>query len=105
MKVHAVNTPTHTGNLGRSFKATHHATHNQRQCTLLSNPDYNTPSFGNPDSLQRRRGYDFEVGNKVSRIFNVLAGTGEILQLSAPEGLQNTSYTIDLIIPLVRCQQ
>jgi hypothetical protein len=30
--------------------------------------------------------------------------TGELLPLSPPGNLRNISYTIDLIVPLVRCQ-
>jgi hypothetical protein len=41
---------------------------------------------------------------RLSRMFNILADTGELLWLSAPENLQNISYTVNLIIPLVRCR-
>ena len=37
-------------------------------------------------------------------MLTVLAGTGEISQINAPGNLRNVSYTVDLIVPLVRCR-
>jgi hypothetical protein len=36
-------------------------------------------------------------------MFTTLASTGELLHLSPPKGLQNASYNIESIVPIVRC--
>lgn len=58
------------------------------------------PSIGTNDSL---RVYNENLFRFV-RHFNGLAATGELPQPSTPAGLQNISYTLDLNIPIVRCE-
>ncbi|KAF2490821.1 hypothetical protein BU16DRAFT_585187 [Lophium mytilinum] len=73
--------------------------------TTLHNLLVNRPSISNfdPDTNEI---YDPDVGQsaQLSRVFANLASTGELLHLSPPTGLQNASYALDLIIPIVRCQ-
>lgn len=73
--------------------------------TSLYTIPVNQPSISNFDqdtnALYSPRSGD---PTKLSQMFTVLASTGELLRLSAPESLPNISYTVDLIVPLVRCQ-
>jgi len=41
---------------------------------------------------------------RLTRLQSVLASTGEMLRLGAPRGLQNATYTINITVPLIRCQ-
>lgn len=72
--------------------------------TTLQNVIVNQPSISNFDP-ETNRIYTprSELSTKLKQMFTVLAGTGDMLRLSAPEGLQNVSYTMDLILPVVRC--
>lgn len=76
---------------------------------LRPNPTLRTASVYKP----RINSFDYDTNKvysprsgqptKLSQMFTVIAGTGELSRISAPDSLQNISYTIDLTVPLVRC--
>lgn len=60
----------------------------------ISKFDQETNSIYSP-----RSGYSATL----SRDFNVSALTGELLHLSAPGNLQNASFNLEIVVPIVRC--
>jgi hypothetical protein len=42
--------------------------------------------------------------SKVRQMVTIMAATGELPRLRAPDNLQNISYTVDLVVPLVHCR-
>lgn len=45
-----------------------------------------------------------EQPTKLLQLFTVMAGTGQLPRLGLPENLQNISYIVDLVVPIVRCR-
>ncbi|KAF2114839.1 hypothetical protein BDV96DRAFT_86392 [Lophiotrema nucula] len=73
--------------------------------TTLHTISVNQPSISNYD-WKANKLYAPRAGDstKLNQMFTILASTGELARLSPPEGLQNVSYAVDLIVPLVHCQ-
>jgi hypothetical protein len=78
--------------------------------TLGVAPKPNTKLFNLSVNLPSISIHDYDISNPYSptyselgRMITTLASTGELLRLSAPQGMQNMSYKLDLIVPIVGC--
>lgn len=63
-----------------------------------------SPSISTIESTENKTYSSYSNGSKLRQILTIVGSTGELLRLRAPEGLQNVTYTIDYIMPLVRCK-
>jgi hypothetical protein len=77
----------------------------------LHNISVGQPFISNPDSFLSSRAYtggslqaEGKPTNALSRLFNIILSSGEILYPGAPNGLQNASYAVDLVLPIIHCR-
>ena len=61
-----------------------------------------SPSINNMDYNTSR---NYELSGKLQRTFETIAMTGEQLPFPPPNNLRNSSYTIDMFVPSVRCHE